>query len=79
MSTSQFDRRSSTSPSPATFKFPDLSEDMLQTTQEAHNLSDCQTTCTAMSVGRRVEVRIMSMVGHPMPAELQADMEDKRV
>jgi hypothetical protein len=36
MSTSQFDRRTSTSPSPATFKFPELSEDMLQTTQEAY-------------------------------------------
>ncbi|KAG9958475.1 TPT-domain-containing protein, partial [Aureobasidium melanogenum] len=34
MSTSQFDRRTSTSPSPATFKFPDLSDETLQTTQE---------------------------------------------
>ena len=34
---SQFDRRTSTSPSPATFKFPDLSEETLQTTQDVYD------------------------------------------
>lgn len=37
MTTSQVDqRRSSISPSPATFKFPELSDEMLQTTQESY-------------------------------------------
>jgi len=37
MSTSQFDRRSSTSPSPATFKFPSFSDETLHTTQDVYD------------------------------------------